>query len=290
MSNPQAIETARGGIADAEQMTPFHFPVIWSSLVDPGALASINNLPVIAEPRPTGYDPAMQWSMVVPKMTQAAALALPAAGSEVARFAAPRYVAPRFEVSLHSASLAVKMLLSAAVVMLLVPGWRDAGSPGASAVQLESTLSETNWLRQSAPDGNLVLYRPSSGQADYRLQFNWSVNPRGVAWVFRFQDAGNYYGVRIKPFGPMPFRRLSVERFAIHNGAAQSRSTKLLTLPGRYAAIPIRMDAAGASFKIYLAGNPVIQWMDTRLTTGSLGFFEDGAGHGEMHSIRISFP
>ena len=67
---------------------------------------------------------------------------LAAPSAQTARFAAPRYVVPKFEVSSDSVSLAVKVVLSAAVALLLAPGWRNNGSPGARALELESTMSE----------------------------------------------------------------------------------------------------------------------------------------------------
>jgi len=292
VSDPQEKEAARGGALDAEQVAPFQFPLTWSSLVDADVFASGNNLPVPVKSPRSGFDPGARWSMVVPRMDQPApAMALPAGGViEAARFAAPRYVAPRFEVSLDSASLAVKMLLSAAVAMLLIPGWRDTGSAGARAVQLESTMSAANWVRELTRDGTVALYRASVDKTDYRLQFNWNVNSRGIAWLFRFQDASNYYGVRIKGAGSAPSRTLSIEHFAEINGAARSRTVKLATLASRDTTVPIRMEASSSQFRIYVNSAPISQWTDTRLAAGGVGFIDNGAVHKDVQSVRISFP
>jgi hypothetical protein len=291
LSDPREKEAAQGGALEAEQVAPFRFPVTWSSLVDAGPLSSANNLPVEARPRPAGGRAGAQWSMVVPRMAQpAATVALPAAGSiEAARFSRPRYVAPRFEVSLDSASLAVKVLLCVAVAMVLVPGWHDTGSPGARAVQMESSMSAANFVRESTSDGEIALCRASANKTDFRLQFIWTVNPRGVAWVFRFKDARNYYGVRIKLAGPADSRMLSVEHFAASNGPVRSRMVKLALLSPRDARIPIRMEASGSQFRVLVNDAPVSQWTDARLTSGGFGFIENG-GWNDIHSARISFP
>ena len=293
VSDPREKETAQSGALEAEQLAPFRFLVTWSSLVehgvDPGTPSSANNLPVEAGPARANGVAGAQWSMVVPRMAQPAAVAaLPAAGAfEAARFSRPRYVAPRFEVSLQSVPLFVKTLLSGAVAMLLIPGWRDTGSPGARAVQLESTMSAANFVPASTREGGVAIDRTSLGRTDYRLQFNWSVNPSGIAWVFRFKDADNYYGVRVNPAGS---QALSVEHYAVYKGAIRSRTAKLAPLVSRDASVGIRMDAAGSQFKIFVNGNQVGQWSDAHLTTGGLGFMEDGAVRNDVTSVRISFP
>jgi hypothetical protein len=103
--------------------------------------------------------------MVIPKLAPAAAaphLLLAVESALPATFAAPKYVIPKFEVSSDSSSLAVKFLLSVSVTLLLVPGWRNTGSPGARAVEIESSMRESGWARQSAGQARqLVLYRAS---------------------------------------------------------------------------------------------------------------------------------
>jgi len=291
VSDPREKDAAQGGELEAEQVAVFRFPVTWSSLVEPGVDAgtSASNVPALSAPARTSLDPGAQWSMVVPRMPQPAAVAALPAGSsfDVARFSRPIYVAPRFEVSLDSAAVAVKMLLCAAVAMVLIPGWRDTGSPGARAVRLESTMSGVNFVRASSLDGNVAIYRPSLGKADYRLQFCWTVNPSGVAWVFRFKDADNYDGVRVRPAGT---QALAVEHYAVNNGVLRSRTAKLATLVSRDGSVAIRMEAVGSQFKIFLNGNAVSQWSDARLTAGGLGFIDSDSVHNDVHSVRISFP
>lgn len=291
MSDSQELETKPGSDVDVDQMAAFEFPVAWDCLIDPDALLAKDNLPSTYRAAGNFRDPDAQWSMVVPRMTNhtaaAATLTLPVPASfTTPLFAAPRYVAPKFEVSLDTASLAVKTLLIAAVVMLLVPGWRDIGSPGARAVRLESSMNQAEWIRQSVAAGTVILHRQSLVQNDYRLDFLWRPSATGVTWFVRFEDPRNYGGLRIKPV-PMAPRMFVVEHFAVLNGAVRSRATKLVVIP-KQETVAIRTDAAGNSFHLYVNGNPVTQWTDPRLTSGAIGFFEDNARQNDIQSIRIS--
>jgi hypothetical protein len=232
--------------------------------------------------------------MVIPKQEQEhldAPLLLPAVESGwTATFAAPRYVVPKFEVSSGSSSLAVKVLLSVSAALLLVPGWTNNGSPGARAVEMESSLRESGWDRVSAGQSRqLVLYRAALGATNYRLDFTWRISPQGVTSVFRATDGNNYYAVRIKRVGSETSRTFSVERFAVVHGIEKSHAQRILTLPGKNASLHAALDITGSLFRLYVEGNLVSQWTDSRLTTGGLGFLEEGSQRTEVQSTRISF-
>ncbi len=269
----------------------FRFPLRWSTLLDPSALS--DQARVVTPPQASA-DSSVQWAMVIPRLDPPAAAPrlLPAAGFGYApTFAAPKYVIPKFEVSSDSTSLAVKFLLSVSVTLLLVPGWRNTGSPGARAVEIESGMRESGWARQSAgPAKQLVLYRASLPAADYRLDFTWRVNPQGVACVFRAKDSNNYYIVRIKPVSPESSRAISVERFAVLRGIEKSRVQRVLALHGKSAPLQAAINIAGPVFRLYLEGTLVTQWTDSRLTSGGLGFLEEGSRPVEVQSVRITFP
>jgi hypothetical protein len=288
VSDHRDIAASRGDVAQTEQAVRFRFPVTWSTLLDPSAFAPLGEKTRVVQK--AASDSSIEWAMVIPKLAPPAAPTrlLPAAASTLtAQFAAPRYVVPKFEVSSAPASLTVKVLLSASVALLLIPGWRNTDSPGARAVQVESRMSERGWVHWTP---ELVLYSPSLSRADYRMEFTWPVNPEGVAWAFRAKDSDNYYAVRIKPFGPEPSRMLSVEHFTRYRGVEKSRVVKLLTWSKDDPSVHVKMDVAGSTFKLHLGGNVVSQWTDSRLLTGGLGFIEDGNHRAEVQSVQISFP
>jgi hypothetical protein len=281
--------------SETEQAVRFRFPVSWSTLVDASALAPrASQAHVVALPHQAPADSSVQWAMVVPKLAPAAAAPhlLPAVESEFPpTFAAPKYVIPKFEVSSDSSSLAVKFLLSVSVTLLLVPGWRNTGSPGARAVEIESGMRESGWARESAGQARqLVLYRASLPATDYRLDFTWRPDPQGVTCVFRAKDSNNYGAVRIKHVGPESSRAILVERFDVLRGIEKSRVQRALTLPGDGATLQAAINIAGPVFRLYLEGALVSQWTDSRLTSGGLGFLEEGSRPVKVQSVRISFP
>jgi hypothetical protein len=245
---------------------------------------------MVVTPLKASTDPNVEWAMVIPKLE--APRLLPAAESGwAATFAAPKYVIPKFEVSSASSSLAVKLLLSVSAALLLIPGWTKDGSPGARAVEMESSMRESGWAREFASQtSQLVLYRAALRATDYRIDFTWRIVPQGVACVFRATDSNNYYAVRIQPLTADSSRAFLVERFAVIRGIEKSRARRVLTLPGKDASLHAALDVAGPIFRLYLEGNLASQWTDSRLTTGNLGFLEEGSQRTEVQSVRISPP
>jgi len=277
--------------ADTEQSVRFRFPVTWASLVDPAALDAEPGLAQVSAPLFSAADSSTEWSMVIPRLAPASPTPrlLPTAAESGwdATFAPPRYVLPKFEVSSVSASIAVKLVLSASVMMLLIPGWRNTNSPGARAIEMESSMHERAWLRQPAgPTKNFALYRAAQGAADYRMDFTWKSNPQGVSWIFRAKDQQNYFAARIKPSGGA----FSLERYAVINGVEKSRVLRILPSPGKDRSLRIATDVAGSTFRLLLNGNPVSQWTDSRITSGGVGFLEDGRLPLGLQAVRISLP
>ena len=276
-------------LRETELAVPFRFPVTWSTLLDPSALSPPGDRTQVVMSQNAASDSTVQWAMVIPKLAppSAAIRLLPAADSaEPAQFSAPKYIVPKFEVSSDPASLTVKVLLSASLALFLIPGWRNNSSAGARAVQVESTMAERGWTHQ-APE--LVLYTPSLSYTDYRMEFTWRVNSKGVAWVFRAKDRENYYAVRIKPQGSGSSHMFSVERFTLHRAVEKSRAVKVVAgSKADPSLLHIKLDVAGSTFRLYLDEKAVSQWTDTRLPTGGLGFIEEGNQRAEVQSLRIS--
>ena len=146
----------------------------------------------------------------------------------------------------------------------------------------------------SAPIGaklarQLVLYRPSLGATDCRLEFTWKVSDRALAWTFRAKDTDNYYAMAIKALRPGPSPALSVEHFTVYQGIESPHSSKVLILAENSPALQIRMDVSGATFKLYLEGNAADYWTDNRLATGGLGFLEQPDQPADVERVRMSF-
>ena len=168
----------------------------------------------------------------------------------------------------------------------------------AKAVEVETDTRGGGWVRESTSGGDsgakqarqLILYQPSLDAANGQLEFTWKVDDSGVGWTFRAKDVANYYAMRIKVLSRSPSLKLSVEHFAVYLGNEGSHSEKVLVFPRNDPALRVRMDVSGPSFTLYLQGNAVDFWTDTRLTSGGFGFFEEWNRAADVRSVRMSFP
>jgi hypothetical protein len=151
------------------------------------------------------------------------------------------------------------------------------------------------WTREpSAPIGGqqarqLVLYRPSLGATDCRLEFTWKISDQPLAWTFRAKDKDNYYAMGIKTLRPGSSPTLSVEHFSVYQGVESPHANKAFILPDHGVALQVRVDVIGATFKLYLEGNAIDYWTDNRLTAGGLGFLEQPDQPADVQSLRMSF-
>jgi hypothetical protein len=160
---------------------------------------------------------------------------------------------------------------------------------------IEAATQAASWIREpSAPTGakeprQLVLYRPSYGATDGRIEFTWKVSDRALAWTFRAKDTDNYYAMTIKALRPGPSQALSVEHFTVYQGIESPHSSKVLILSENNPALEIRMDVSGATFKLYLEGNAADYWTDHRLGAGAFGFLEQPGQPADVERVRMSF-
>jgi hypothetical protein len=192
-------------------------------------------------------------------------------------------------------SLAGKLLLGGALVAgIATPILLRVYRPHSQA-SVEAATRGGSWMRESsAPIGaklarQLVLYRPSLGATDCRLEFTWKVSDRALAWTFRAKDTDNYYAMAIKALRSGPSPALSVEHFTVYQGIESPHSSKVLILAENSPALQIRMDVSGATFKLYLEGNAADYWTDNRLSAGGLGFLEQPDQPADVERVRMSF-
>ncbi len=253
----------------------------------------------------------VQWEMVVPKMAR------PSSKISAITESAPPPVSRPEPLTLHAADVPDSLLelhseRHWAFRRRVLQGWGKLLlgtilAAGVSAPILwrfyqqhpQPTVEAANragsWIRESsAPTGanearQLVLYRPSFGATDGRLEFTWKVSDRVLAWAFRAKDTNNYYAMAIKALRPGPSPALSVEHFTVYQGIESPHSSKVLILGENNPALQIRMDVSGATFKLYLEGNAADYWTDNRLGAGALGFLEQPGQPADIERVRMSF-
>jgi hypothetical protein len=236
---------------------------------------------------------SFQWEMVVPKMVRSAKKATPRPKAPVETPPPNLYTASSSLRKSFSLKLCAAVIAAAAIV---VPVWRRAAHTGSNTVQ--TPVEGGDWQRESAVGGDpgvkqsrqLVLYRPALQAKDARLEFAWTVASGDVGLVFRAKDLGNYYAVRLKLLKPGPTPTLSAEYFSVYQFVESPHTEKVLVFSKNDPVLLVRLDIFGPSFTLYLQDNATEFWTDARMTSGALGFFEEGNRSAEVRGLRMSFP
>ncbi len=315
------------GAPDGDQPVGFPFRVHWSTLFVALESAKLTVPPValsklpLPEPPPfqkTGSGSSVQWEMVIPKMDRPSAkptiatepippalreplprpepLPVPAAGAPtVLQIGTERHWV--FRVKPGALSFAGKLVVGGALTAAVSIPLVLRGYLPHNPEPVETGTRSGGWMREtSTPAGavqprQLVLYRPSLGAKDCRLEFTWKVSDRALAWTFRAKDPDNYYAMAIHALPPGPSTALSVEHFAVYQGVEGPHSSKVLLLgeTNTNMAVQVRMDVNGTTFKLYLEGNAADSWSDNRLAAGALGFLEQPDQPADVDRVRMSF-
>ncbi len=248
---------------------------------------------------------AVQWEMVVPKMVRTAKRVAPL-NSRPAQAGAPASAdavfaeqsAPNLYTAASSFGKSVSLKLCLGVVALAaisVPLWKHAARP---AAEIETSIAGGDWLREAAVAGDpgvkrsrqLVVYRPAIKAADYRFEFDWTVDSGDVGLVFRAKDLGNYYAVRIKVLKPGSSPTFAAEYFSVYHFVESPHNEKVMVFSKSDPVVHVRMDVFGPMFTLYLQKNATEYWTDAQLASGALGFFEEWNRSPEVHTVRMSFP
>jgi len=254
-----------------------------------------------AEPRP-GFGPDAKWEMVIPKMARplATRIARPTRAIAGAPKAAETVAEAPTEVSFYTGSEAsfvprrwkVVGLSAAAVVVALVIAWIRPGSQGTgngSAPGAAGTWSRrTAYVMGSSAPREILVFSGSDDLKNYRIDFSWVPEPRGVGWIFRATDSANYYAAKLRLVQAGAIPTLSAEHFAVVKGVEGAHSRKVITLSRALHEVAVRMDATGPAFTLFLQGNPSDYWTDERFESGSLGFYEEGGQRPVLQGLRFT--
>jgi hypothetical protein len=265
----------------------------------PPAAPPVNNVVAVIpaktpppEPR-TVSGPDAKWEMVIPKMVRPLA-------ARVARPTRAIAEAPT-EVSFYTGSEAsfvprrwkVAGLSAAAVVVAIVIAWVRPGSQttagNGSAPGAAGTWSRrTAYVMGSSAPREILVFSGSDDLKNYRIEFSWVPEPRGVGWIFRATDSANYYAAKLRLVQAGAIPTLSAEHFAVVKGVEGAHSRKVITLSRALREVAVRMDATGPAFTLFLQGNPSDYWTDERFESGSLGFYEEGGERPVVQGLHFS--
>jgi hypothetical protein len=194
------------------------------------------------------------------------------------------------------ASRTRKLIAAAAGAFVLVIGivyflgsQSDAGSKvPAVAPALADQAVGSQWIANFAPDParqrKVSILRSSVNLPAYRLDFEGSIQIKALGWVYRAQDAKNFYVSKIELQKPGQNPTFVMVRYAVINGMDQPRVEVPLKvavpLGGLYR---IRLYAVGDRFAAWVQDQPVDQWTDSRLKSGGAGLYSEGAEQATLH-------
>jgi hypothetical protein len=250
------------------------------------------------EPR-TVSGPDAKWEMVIPKMVRPLAARVARPTRAIAE--APKPAEAPTEVSFYTGSEAsfvprkwkVVGLSAAAVVVAIAIAWVRPGSQttagNGSAPGATGTWSRrTAYVKGSSAPREILVYSGSDDLKNYRIEFSWVPEPRGVGWIFRATDSANYYAAKLRLIQAGAIPTLSAEHFAVVKGVEGAHSRKVITLSRALKEVAVRMDATGPAFTLFLQGNPSDYWTDERFESGSLGFYEEGGERPVVQGLRFT--
>ena len=269
--------------------------------------------PVVLGGEPRSTSAAAQWEMVVPKMVRPlgkpvmnriAAISAPAAVSAPvhtpaetpAADAAPATFSPTFLLHTHDDKFLARFwpqITFGAIIFvaLLVLIWGLSGPAPTARQSATESASTSGWSRVSiSPPGRMLsVYEPSRHEADYRIEFGWVPDTKGVGWVFRTRDGSDYYATRLTLLQPGVNLVLAAEHFSVIGGMESAHSRKVIPLVNTAGRVRVRMDAIGPGFTLSLQDGPVEYWTDARLDSGAVGFYDERGQRPAVQSLRFTF-
>jgi hypothetical protein len=246
-----------------------------------------------------------KWEMVIPKMARP----LTARTQRVLQQAVPSLMqtpvqtpaAAATEISFYAGSEAsflprrwkVVSLSAAVVVVGCVIAWVRPGSNTGSRSE-PASASVGTWSRRTAylvgakDPREILVYSGSEDVKNYRIEFAWVPEPRGVGLIFRARDSANYYAAKLRLMQAGAIPTLSAEHFTVIKGVEGAHSRKVITLSRTISEVLVRMDATGPAFTLFLQGSPADYWTDERFESGSLGFYEERGERPALQALRFT--
>jgi hypothetical protein len=261
-----------------------------------------------AGPGPSGPD--AKWEMVIPKMARPATAVRPQRSLEKTAQQPPAPPSPSTataaetptEISFYAGSessfvprrwkmlsLGAAVVVVGCVIALVRPTGQSASGSEAAPTAAGTWSRRTAYVVGAKDPREILVYSGSEDVKNYRIEFAWVPDTRGVGWLFRGTDSANYYGANLRLIQAGATPTLSAEHFAVVKGVEGTHSRKVITLGRTLSQVQVRMDANGPAFTLYLQGSPADYWTDGRFETGSLGFYAERGERPVLQALRFTF-
>jgi hypothetical protein len=191
------------------------------------------------------------------------------------------------------AGLTVVIVAAIVGVFFLMKGGGTSAAAGPRIVEAPAiTGAEGGWITDwGAEPGvrkahEISVLKPSLNMTDYRIEFEAQIETKALGWIYRAQDAKNYYVSKLEIVKPGLAPTVALVRYAVVNGEETAHSQFPLTMSVRLDTLyKVRFDAIGDHFTTWVQDQKVDDWTDERLKTGGVGLFSD---RGERISLKGS--
>lgn len=137
--------------------------------------------------------------------------------------------------------------------------------------------------------GQLALYQPSLGFADYRMEFFGLIENKSMSWVLRAKDSRNYYVMRINLVkgGLRPL--LSMVHYPVVNGrAGQPVNLPLSIMVHNDTPYHVAVEVHGNRYTASIEGEEIDSWTDDSLPAGGVGFFAEPGARARVYWLKVS--
>jgi hypothetical protein len=210
--------------------------------------------------------------------------------------AVPGLVSPRAGFS-RSVKILVAIAATAVIAIgsfLALSSRSDAGPNLTISTPAATGHASDQWIANFAPEPmqqrKVSVVRSSMGLSDYQMEFEGSIQIKGLGWVYRAQDSKNFYvgKIELEKAGLNP--QYVIAHYAVIDGADQARvQTPLkirVPLGGHYR---IRLQVLGSRFNTWINDQKIDEWTDDRLTTGGAGLYGEGVEQSTLYgNFRIT--
>jgi hypothetical protein len=140
--------------------------------------------------------------------------------------------------------------------------------------------------------GSLALFGPSIELDDYDFEFLARIDHHSITWVYRAHDFNEYFqaSIAVAAGGGLTFSRTTVA------GGVRSPAVTLpirpsstaKASPGGKTAITVHMRLQGNEFTLYLDGQTVDTWTDSRFPVGGIGFIGTPDDRARLYWVRLT--
>jgi hypothetical protein len=139
-------------------------------------------------------------------------------------------------------------------------------------------------VSKGAEPHSLAFFKPSTGIADFRLEFTADVEKIGISWAIRALDAQNYQALQVSQRKTGTETQLWLTRYTVKAGkeGPRTRVPLQIMLPAQSIWL-VRLEAIGDSCTLWIENQIANAWSDNSVAGSSIGFF---AGNGDQFILK----